>query len=106
DAVPPPAEQRGPGNADRPLLGAVRVVRPAEQAWRGRVEDQPADALGKLRREEQRHGAAVRFAEYGRALAADGVHDRAYVVDPLLQSAGSRHGIGQPGAALVEDDHP
>ena len=70
----------------------------------GAVEHQGRYALGMGGREEDAHRATLGDPEEGRPLRAGGVHDRPDVVDPQLQGRRLGDGIGQPGAALVEDD--
>ena len=56
------------------------------------------------RREQDAHRPALGDPEERRPLGPRGVHDRPDVVDPQLQGRHLGDGVGQPVAALVEDD--
>jgi hypothetical protein len=72
----------------------------------GSVEDEGPAPVGVGRGEQHAHRAAVGDAEHGGALAAGGVHDGAHVVHALLERRDAPEPVGEPGAALVEQDEP
>ena len=84
---------RGPGVVGR-LGGAPH----------GAVEHQRRDALGVGGREQDAHRAALGDPEERRPLGSGGVHDSPDVVAPLLEGGRLDDRVGQPAAALVEDD--
>ena len=69
-------------------------------------QDQRTGALGVGGREQRRHRAALVRAEHHRALRPHGVEHRAEVLHARLQRGEVRAVIGEPGAALVEEDQP
>ena len=95
---------------------ALRCSRWAPTGSRGRavrrgvaaVDDQRARPLGIGRGEQRAIGPPSDTPNERRPLGADGVHHGPHVVHPLLERRQSldRHRIGQPGAALVEEDQP
>ncbi len=86
---------------------APRVVGLGPSALRvGPVQGERPDALRVRRREQRRQRPTLRVAEERRALAADGVHDRAHVVHPRLEVGQSDGTVGEAGPALVEADQP
>ena len=68
------------------------------------VENESAHPVGVSSCRQNAHRPALRDPEQGGPLGARGVHDRPDVVAALLERRNLGDGIGQPGAALVEDD--
>ena len=81
-----------------------RVVRRLRRATHRAVEHQGARPIGVGRREQDAHRPALGDPEERRPLGARSVHDRSHVVRPLLERLHPRDRVGQPGAALVEED--
>jgi hypothetical protein len=54
--------------------------------------------------EQHAHRPALGDPEQRRPFGSRGVHHRPDIVDPLLEGRHLADGIGEPGAALVEDD--
>ena len=104
--VPPPVgrDELGRRLAQRLRGRGPRVVGRLGRAPHRAVEDQRGHALRVGGREQDAHRPALGDPEQRRALGSGGVHDRPHVVDPLLESRRLRDRVGQPGAALVEDD--
>ena len=112
------AARRGHAGIDRVGPVALELLEPRVElllghqlrarAREGAVEDQRGRALRVGRGEERAHRAALGDAHQRGPLRPDRVHDRADVVHPLLQDRQLVHGhpVGEPGAALVEDDQP
>jgi hypothetical protein len=98
----PPSVPIGRCRAPRVVLG------PHAGLGDGAVEHQRLDALGMRRREDRRDRAAVPLSDDDRPRAAGRVEDRADVVHALLEGRHriGRDRVGQPDAALVEDDQP
>ncbi len=97
-------DELGGGLAKRLRGRGPGVVRRLRGAPHGAVEHQSGHALGMSGREQDAHRPALGDPEQGRPLGPGGVHDRPDVVDPLLERRHLGDGVGQPGAALVEDD--
>lgn len=79
------------------------------QHARGSVDhDQRRRALGMGSGEEDGHRGALICSDDGCPLAANGVEDHSDVLRPLLErrQGAERHRIRDPGASLVEHDHP
>jgi hypothetical protein len=89
-------------------LGCPRIVRAPEPLREDAVEDECGRSLRVGRREEHAHQTALGEAEDGRAFTVDRVEHGSHVVHPLLErrQAIRRNGVGETGAALVEQDQP
>ena len=97
-------DELGGGLAKRLSGRGPRVVGRLGRAPHRAVEHQRGDALGVGGREQDAHRPALGDPEQGRPLGPGGVHDRPDVVDPLLEGRHLGDRVGQPGAALVEED--
>src|SRR5918994_191672 len=80
------------------------VVGRPENAPERRVQHEPGHSLGMARRRQRTHRAPLRHPEQHGPLRPRSGHDRNHVVDTLWKSRPLDHRVGQPGAALVEDD--
>jgi hypothetical protein len=80
------------------------VVGRLRGAPHGAVQHQGSHALGVSGREQHAHRAALRDPKERRPLGSGGVHHRPDVVNPELEGRHLGDGVGQPVAALVEDD--
>lgn len=100
----PPALFRAAHEGGEPLGAQHCIVEMRIAA----VQHQRACALGKGGGEGDRHRRALGGAEQHGAPAAGRVHHRAHVVHTRLQvrQVLHIHAVGEPGAALVEMDHP
>ena len=72
----------------------------------GAIEHQRARALGVRGGEQQRRGRPLGDANQHRALDAGRVEHGAQVRRAVLEQRVARAGIGEPGAAAIEDDQP
>lgn len=84
--------------APRPVLGGLFL-------HLGPAEDERPSPIWIRRREEDRHRPAFGDTHQGRCFRAGRVHDGADVVHPLFERA-EADAVGQPHAALVEQDQP
>ena len=109
DRAAPLIEDRA-GRTRRARSGRLspRIVRVAHAAGVAADRHERFGLLRVGRREQRAERSALGHADQHRARRSRRFHHRPHVVQPLFErrQLADRHGIGQAGAALVEQDQP